>query len=253
MSFLYFAVESATAGVAKLPAALAYIAEGRYLAQHVARGPGERPGTLYASHRVDPAALRYQPQEQTWKPLCFAPGGAIARDAYWIGHAAVLPAASDVARAKMIPGRPIELGDGKPWQIPLGRAWIEEEGQPRWTHTLPRREQLGPEGRWQRGEVRGEYRRLWDLACRWFDQRIAAIPAAAVEGQTLTMDFQGLREAAAEVLAVNYRLGPEEISLLNLFDGGCAVKILDALADWETFVALAGEMEKKTASIPPAG
>jgi hypothetical protein len=71
------------------------------------------------------------------------------------------------------------------------------------------------------------------------------VPSGAAVGQTITFEFDGLRNAACECLAANYRVSPAEVSLLGLLDGGVASKILDALADWPTAIRLAEQLQKK--------
>ena len=169
-----------------------------------------------------------------------------------VGHwqaAAVRPA--DLLRDKPLAGHLVELADGYEWLSPMARSHAEESARIVWRHALPRGVALNPfekdqeQRKWQPGPVLPRYRRLWDLGLAWWDVRMAA-------GTDARFDFNGLYAAAAECLSANYRLGPDEITLLGLFDSDSAESILDALIDLPGLAALSAELQKKTAALAQA-
>jgi hypothetical protein len=199
---------------------------------------------LAAAESCEPGRLRYAPDEQEW----------LEGAGFWVGRwKAEIIGPADLIRRKPLDGHFLELADGAEWLCPVARSHVIEGGAVRWRHKLPRRVGLGADRKWLPGEVLPRYRRLWDLALAWWDARLVSAQANANVGETIRFDFDGLYGAAAECLAANYRLGPDEISMLGLFDSDSARKILDALIDLPTITALREELEKKTASPPADG
>jgi hypothetical protein len=241
--FLYFVPDrDAGLGPQELRAAgLSYALDAEVHQQHIASGGLDgRGGVVLAdAGHCEPASVRYAASEQEWVEV---PTG-------WLGRysgQAIGP--DDLMRTKPLDGHLVELADGRKWLCPLAKLHVIEGDQVRWHHAFPRGVRRGRDKKWQSGEVVPRYRRLWQLALAWWDVRLASAPENAEIGQTIQFDFDGLHDAAVECLAANYRLGPDEVCLLGLFDSDSARKILDALIDLPNLVALNAELQKKTES-----
>ena len=254
-SFMYFLPNRAAGlGGDELRATgLGYAIEGGAHQRHLTgAGPSGGAGVLLAAaDRMELSRVRYVPAEQEWIEL---PAPGALRPALYLGrwnNDAISPA--DLVRTKPLRGHLVELADGQSWLCPIARGQCEEDGRICWYHALPRIMSIDAGGGWAPGPVVPRLRRLWQLAEAWWEARDAAIPAGSKGGESVAIRFDQPEQAAAEVLAANYRLGPAEISLLGLFESGTARRILDALVDWPTLVALVAETQKKTASPPSAG
>jgi hypothetical protein len=226
---------------------LGHALDGSVHQQTVSAGPGGNGGVVLADgQHCDPARVRYVPAEQDWVETPFGSLGRWKSDA--IGPA-------DLIRDKPLNGHFVELADGKKWLCPVARTHGTEAGAVCWYHSLPRSVSMGTNRKWKPGTVVPRYRRLWEICQAWWDVRAAsAVTAQTAElGDTIRFDFDGLHESAVECLATNYRLGPDEISVLGLFDSGSARAILDALIDMPALIALTEELEKKTESLAHAG
>ena len=247
-SFLYFIPDrSAGLSAAEFKATgLWYALDGSVHQQHLLTGgPGGRGGLLLADAvHCDPSHLQYDPVEQDWTQTPSA----------WLGRwKAESIGPEDLLRHKPLDGHWVELPDEKRWLCPIARSHVIENRSIRWHHTLPRSVTLGPDHRWRPGEVVGRHRRLWEISLAWWDVRAAVASTNPEIGNTVRFDFEGLHSSAAECLTANYRVGPDEISMLGLFDSESARNILDALIDMPSAIALMEELEKKTADPRPVG
>lgn len=218
---------------------LDYALDGPVHQQTVSDGPGGVGVVLADARHCDPGRVRYVADEQEWLKI---PAGWLGR---WKGET-MEP--SDLIRAKPLDGHFVELADGRQWLCPVARTHVIQQDKVRWEHALPVCVGMDENRRWSPGEVVPQYRRLWEISLAWWDAKMSATAPDAEVGDTIRMDFEGIHTIAAECLAVNYRLGSDEISLLGLFDTDSARKILDALIDLPTVIALGEELEKKTAS-----
>jgi len=245
-TLLYYAAESnASATLEHLKDRL----DGGMHRQGLNKGPDGQGMLICAADRMEASRLRYHPEEQQWTlvPAC-------GRPAYWVGViSGETPGPADLVRKKTLPGHLVELADGKHWLCPVARGQGQQDGRLVWYHTLPRSLILREDGTWSEGEVVHRWARLWQIAEAYWQARMGAADPEAPVGSELQFDFQGAAAAAAECLAVNYRLTPVEISLLDLLDTDSPRKILDSLIDWPTLVALAAELEKKTEPIVSVG
>lgn len=158
----------------------------------------------------------------------------IPNSAAWVGYDPDnRPAPAELARAERIGGHMTRLADGQEWLVPVAR---ELGGG----SALPRR--LSWDGAsWTPGDVLPQYRRLWEAACRAFDQLLG------VEGHgDMAMLLSEECDLAAQALCCNYRVGPAEISLLGLFATGTQAAVIGSLIDLPTMAML----QKKTPAAP---
>jgi hypothetical protein len=242
-TFLYYAGETFVPGILKH---LASRFDAGTHQQQLIRGPDNDRGTLFSAKELDPARLKYRPDEQDWELV-----GAAGRPAYWIGtFKDDPPGPADLARKKMLPGHLVELADGRGWLCPVARGQAASDGRLVWYHTLPRTIVLADESdrEFTEGPVVPRYARLWQLAGAYWQARLGSAIADAGEGAEVSFDFQGAAAAAVECLVVNYRVSAVEVSRLGILDTEAPRKILDALIDWPTLVRLSAELQKKTTS-----
>ncbi len=179
-------------------------------------------------------------QQQTWSR---DPGLDV-----WVGiYNDARPGPADLEREDPLGGHWVTLSDGAKWHVPVARGICEEEGQIVYYHAVPRVSTRDDDGKWVPGDVVARYRGLWELACRWYDVRMAAVEAAAVEAEdeaedegdvTVEFEFDDLHDSAVKVIAQNYLMGPTEADLLGLLSERHAIAVLDALVDVPTQMML---------------
>jgi hypothetical protein len=131
------------------------------------------------------------------------------------------PAPADLERDTGLAGYPITLGDGNSWRVPLLRRWDNHS----LTHVcaLPQSIQRRPMG--GKGSfvptVRPEFAELHAIADSIFERFLA----------NATISTDELFTRVAELLAVNYRVGPEEVELLGLLTPESALGCLQLAID----------------------
>lgn len=167
---------------------------------------------------------------RTWQPL---PG----TEGAWFGwNPAARPGPADVARRAQQSGHLVRLGDGADWLVPVARCL---DGSTRFPAVLEW------DGRhWARGSILERYRELFAAACRIWDALGILRPAGEdAPGGEVSLDEQA--GAGARALAINYRIGPGEISLLGLFPDPVLAEVLKALVDWPAFRELAADGSRR--------
>lgn len=212
---------------------------GGFAARQVTSGPSSKPGTVFCS---DDRFCRFDAESQEWHSAGMFPGKSegpeaeLAEDPHanlvevWIGwDKNQIPTAESLERPEMLRGHQIELA-GQQWVIPLIREYrLTQSENVVYQIALPKAARYAPETKtWHAGEVEIKYQRLFDIGQEIFD---------AYTGQDSDSGEFSLPDNAmdlcAELLAVNYRLGPEEISALKLvrFDFDCVWSILRLAID----------------------
>lgn len=235
--FLYFIEGANDARAETLAAAgLLYALDPERIAQRpvVTVGPGGGPGMCVCAAGGEDR-LGYFPDRQVWRKLPPGGGPHSALTA-WAGHYRdELPGPGELLRAKGVPGHAVALGDGNDWMVPLvrGLAFKSDDPDPMLQYyiALPQRAGVDDAGRWVERGVVPRYEHLWRIAAAFWDQMQAAAGGAA---DTISFDFPGLMDAAASLLAANYRIGPVEIDWLGLLDDQRAREICQAAIDWPT-------------------
>jgi len=236
VAFLYFLPDTKPLSAAALRAScIGYAFEPRanVAAREVTNGPNGRPGVIVADVRTHAAAVGYYPPQQEWTK---APGietfvGRFRDDV-------ILP--EHLLRDQPLDGYPCELADGRLWQIPRAIEFREPEGEA-WADPLPYRELLpqrlilNAAGEWEPAAVLPSLAAVWDLAQDWAN----GIYRDPDERILQRFDGSGMVNGAVVALAVNYRIGPAEASLLGILTFEHAREILDRLVDRPQFDALA--------------
>lgn len=226
-AFLYYIPKRQAADADTIAAAgLAYAITPSIAHRGTSGGPDGAAGVIVA--QGDAKGVGYFADAQTWLQ---APGSE-----FWIGYTTDdPPGPDDLARAKQIAGHEVELGDEKRWLVPVARAL---DG----TSPLPRR--LAFDGKqWAPGDILARYTDLFGEACRVWE-----LIAGASDEEVTISDECGI---AVMALAVNYRLGPVEISMLGLFDTQTEAEVLKALVDWPTFEAFKKKLASGEITLPP--
>lgn len=138
------------------------------------------------------------------------------------------PGPADLLRRKTLAGNGLKLADGNTYQIPVALAYTDD-GAP--VQLLPGAISMQG-GRWMK-VLHDEYRAL----------TIQSISLVASLTETGGMGFDP--DFAVKVLALNYRIGPAEVSVLGLFDyPDTPIEIVKAFCDVKGFL----EVAKKKAS-----
>lgn len=235
--FLYFLpLEANSLSPANVSAAgLDYASDGRgFLAVQTSKGPGDAQGFILAFDRADQQIpdLKFNSAAQTWRK---AKGGK-----FWVGLSKDdRPGPDDLARSRVISGEAVKLHDGNEWTIPICLSIVRGT-------TLPRALVLGQDGEtWELATLPEFVRLCKDAATVWEAFRTA-------NDGTVTMDGQEAPRIAADALAVNYRIGPMEISMLALWSSTDMWNVLKAIIDGYAVERIAKERAEKNAVTPSA-
>ena len=153
-----------------------------------ANGPDGMSGTIVGTKEAGDG-IGYYPARQTWQQI----------NKKWIGYED-LPTPSDLARPKQLAGYEREL-NGQAWNIPTVRRGGLKP-------MLPRKMGLAPDGSFSM-EVRDSWRWAWDLSGEMWD---------CLVHPDKSITFERAFSIASEALAINYRVGPEEMTILGSLD-----------------------------------
>lgn len=166
----------------------------------VAQGPGGESGWLASA---DADCVRYSEESQEW--------AAIA-DGVWVGmQRSAPPTPIDLARSEQLPGETLTLADRGAWLVPRLRV---HAGQYGWATALPSRMRRDA-GQWVGGEVLPEHADADALGAELLDRMIGAYEQQGLPDPSGGMSFAQAADYAARVLAINYRVGPEELAMLG--------------------------------------
>lgn len=184
-------------------------------------GP-DGPGVLLYSP-ADPPDLRgYRPERQVWRRRSCSLQPPASSPPSWVGYwKDSRPGPEDLVRSSPVPGHLVELGDGHRWCVPIGRNCRDGNSGLPGAYVL--------EAGALAVEVVDQYRDLWtDVQALW-------VRKPHTETQLVAIAYRAL--------AVNYRLGSDEINLLELVGPHNAVAILGALLDFPTIAARSAALE----------
>ena len=189
---------------------------------HIAEGPGGSEGcVLRAGGR---GRLGYFPDRQRW---VVGPGAE-----WWVGIEGVASPEA-LERREIIDGHLVRLGDGNDWRIPVARSFIRGSALP---HALV----LGPDG-----EVVTEALPEYAALSAAVERIERAFLGQLGEGDPEEIDIKDGFRIAASALALNYRVGPAEVSFLRLLTTSNIRAVLEALVDVPTICEVAREMAGK--------
>jgi hypothetical protein len=165
---------------------------------------------------------KYQPQKQRWIALASAKTqGDFGNGFVGLEDIDLPPAPADLERDAGVAGYMLNLSDGNPWRIPLLRKWDESK----LAHVAALPQAIGGE------LVEGKYKFASRVKAEFseLDAISETIFPAFVEKKRFPVDE--LFELTAKLLAVNYRVGIEEIILLGLLTEEMALAALGLAID----------------------
>lgn len=144
-------------------------------------------------------------------------------------------------RANAVGSHPWQDWAGNTWQIPIAQRWIDGDGNPMLMNALPRFLSIGDSGEWEFGGVLPRHEKLWNLAAKFYSDRIEASLEAT--GDTFTVPIPPIDEVCEVVFGANYRVGRYELSFLKTLLPSSVYEIMKLVIDEPGFIAL----QKKTA------
>jgi len=211
------------------PADLRYaIPAGATATKMLTGGPDGAGGTILSNHDV---TMPVDHLAIVWEKM---PGLD-----YYLGIDPDLgaPGPDDLMREETIGGYPIDLA-GSEWTIPLARVWPEGT-------RIPETMGYGPDGSFVTIPV-ARYAPLCRRAERIFDMVVAEYgldDPGADSPDPGTIDGREAFDLAVEILAVNYRVGPAEVTRLGLIDTANLKFVIGYFVD---LPSIFGEAAKRT-------
>lgn len=228
--FLYFVPQNFVTDTLKKPTLTAITRDDltaigleyldRVEARHVSVGPGGDPGWLV--YRTIHAPPIYEPPKQQWRLRTGKAGLYIGR------INGLTPGPSDLARADILPGHAVQLGDDRQWIIPAARQHDEEGAG---YCALPCSIGMNDQGEWNEFNVLHKYQKLWSYVGEYFVLLMNAIE----EQGKCKFNFPNFIPLCIEAISTNYCVGPIEISWLGLLTTQNRKFIADAVMDMPTF------------------
>lgn len=189
-------------------------------------GPGDKPGQIVS---WSGESLAYLPEKQNWVPALPDPKRNLPAGRYWIGlPKGQLPGPTDLARKReaTFDGLMMQLGDGNPWVMPNAL---------RFPHYLGFNDA-------------GEYERFPTKDCQPLYERTlwALDHAQSVIREQADFDMQAAFDYVIEMLAVNYRICPQLVSMLQLFNDSNLFMALSKTTDVEQLIMIREEVKKNS-------
>lgn len=167
------------------------------------------------------ARIGYYPDDQEW---CESENGA-----YWIGFfKTAKPCPNDLARKEQYGGHLVKLADGSEWLVPVVRILCGGT-------SLPQAVKWG-----KNGEIIQEILPQYVELCRVGEE----ISEHVLEHGTISGTTEYLANIAVSALQINYKIGKWEASALSILTTTNIQKIIEAMIDVPTALAI-NELEKK--------
>jgi len=208
--------------------ALPHLKGEEFSFREVNGGPGGVFGVV-----VGPTSdVIYDPSRQVWKE---------GKD-YFIGWEKEQgqPKPEELRRKVIFPGHWVKLGDGNEWLIPVARYCGGETG-------LERAITMDRDGK-VRQEILEKYKEFYEYAA-WY---LSWIGLDGGDPETVKDKTEAeFYMMCCRILGVNYRVGANEVSALQLLTNRVEIEIIKALADWPSWVKMMEAIKEKKNS--PAG
>ncbi len=193
------------------------------------KGPGNVSGILCAVNGPGDPPPMYHPDRQTWRQ---GPGAK-----FWIGlDNDAKPGPDDLARPRIISGEHVKLRDGNEWTVPICFSFLRGM-------TLPRTLVLGEDCQTWKLATLPEFLKL----CKDAEMVWEAYRNPDANGEITIGEMQAPR-IAVDALAVNYRIGALEVSMLGLLSNVEMWDILEAMIDKPNLERVAMDYAKKNAT-----
>lgn len=193
-------------------------------------GPDNGSGVVIAPEPAQAGGVQgecgFFADRQTWKPIDPA--------RLWIGwQHNDRPTPEDLRRPSIVDGHPVTLGDRKTWLIPAVHA-------PRTRLPCVMEFDANQSPQWQPKPL-PEYQAVMDEVAKWFQ---------LVNSDRPGYQYDDWCRYATQLLAVNYRVGPVECSILGLYR--TSPEIMEGLiAASLDYPALLAEIEAQKKTIIP--
>lgn len=182
-------------------------AGGAGLVEHTITGVDEGPAGTGCILALGATPAQYQPQRQTWQDC----------GRFWIGMENDLPPGpADLVREFGFQGHEIELAENK-WRIPLLRRWHAQ----RCDHVTALPKCIRP--------VNGKLVETVSPKYQHFDDIAESIWQSFLKQETVSIEV--LFKNCAALLAINYRMGAEEVALLGLLDHESGLRLMGLSID----------------------
>lgn len=197
---------------------------------HRARGCDSGPDSTGGMIVAGPgeSVIGFHPHRQTWSKA-----GNI-----WIGwENGQLPGPNELQRDELVEGHRITMGDKAEWLVPIVRSNARGTA-------LPQSFLLNEAGEWSRRpmqvyqDLAGAAEKLW----KWCVAEM--LRHAGPSGENGQDDVEGptspqLADLVCRALAVNYKVGRWEVSILKLLDDRIIWTASKAIVDWPGLVEMA--------------
>lgn len=187
-----------------------------------------------------PRPVGVYPEEQTWKKL---PNS----DCYVGYYNDNVPTRKDLLRKTSLGSYAFKLNDGDEWEVP--RVVHAPEGVAK--YDLPCRLDIDDNGNPCDGAPIEKYKYLWELAKPYIDAFLTLDEKAVTE-----LDDNKVLADAISILQVNYRIGPREAVIMDIFTReirDMPLTLCLLAIDYPTFVAWQEDLKKSEPPPEPAG
>lgn len=226
MGMLYYLPNAKSANPDALAAAGLSSVIDRSASREVGIGPDGQPGLLVCQTGLYPT-FSYHRDQQIWAKRY---GSDV-----WIGFdQAAPPGPEELARRSLLPGREIELADGRKYTVPLLRSFdaAQLDGPLTYQCLLDQTLAQDPDtGRLVPGDVLPKYREVWAQAMRIGDSLLGQLTGGK---STAELEDGDLEKFVAAVLSLNYRVQMPELSALGLLTLQNLGAVMRAAIDWDT-------------------
>lgn len=206
--------------------------------REVSHGPSDQgPGTLLCDEGADKNRLRIDLENQYWRRIPNSPA--------WVGmYRCDKLSPSALQRRDLVDGLPVELADGTRWQVAFARRFAEIDGGDITAYCpLPRTLELDDAGKWRPTKVAPRFRRLAELAERFWRASVDASLNADDGSETVRFNFDAIDDLAIGGIQANYRIGSAELAFFDAYDFEVRQRLVAAIMDDATLRAWS---QKKT-------
>lgn len=202
-------------------------------------GPNKQSGAIIVIKSSNPEAktpqVGYFPEKQDWQeniPLSPPSKGELKGDVkFWIGKEKENPPKPvDLQRKELVDGHLTKLEDGNDWLIPAARIF------PQGT-TLPQSLILGPNGELVQ-EILPKFAQLGKKAEELWLEFQRENGMLSKENTSEPIGLKARWDIAISALAVNYKIGQDEVSFLRLLTTENLTRILAAIIDIPVLISV---------------